>query len=315
LIYDLLVIGDEQEGTERSLSAARMGRRVGVVGLDDASASLDLMRRAVDRIVECDVVTMESLRAEVTRLIRSQTLLQRAMADRLGIERISGKAQFVTDSSVEIVDGGSSRIVTANEIIVACGTKSRQPASFQCDGRRVLVSESLLELDHMPRSSIIVGAGATGLATAMLLAKLGVEVTVIDEHLVLFDVCRALDGSFEEIPLLPIAFRLGEEVIGTELRPDRRVAARFASGRVLTSDAIVVCVGRVGKTETLNLEAVGVGLDERGRLWCDSTGHTWSPRILAVGDVVGYPSLNHGVRAERRPIAGVALAGSRNDQV
>ena len=65
------------------------------------------------------------------------------------------------------------------------------------------------------------------------------------------------------------------------------MTARLASGRVVTADTILICVGRAGKTNGLRLEAAAVGLDDRGRLWCDEQGQTWAPGITAVGDVAG----------------------------
>ena len=288
--YDLLVIGDEREGIECAIGAAQRGLRVAIVCPRQLSISLDVIREAVDQVLKSSRVTMESLRVEVARLARQQSETQRDQMNQLGIEVLFGAARFVSDSTVEITECGDRRIVSATEFVVACGTKSRQPASFQGDEQRILPAESLLTLKELPQSSIVIGAGTTGLAVAILLARLGVEVMVIDDHISLFDVCNALDARFDEIQSLPIAFRLGDEVIGTTVRSDQQATARLASGRVMMADTIVVCVGRVGDTEQLNLEEVGVGVDERGRLWCDHLGQTWSPRIVAVGKIVGFQS-------------------------
>ena len=87
---------------------------------------------------------------------------------------------------------------------------------------------------------------------------------------------------------LDIAFRLGDEMIGVETRGDDSVAVRLASGKVFIAQTALVCVGRVGETESLNLEAAGVGVDERGRVWCDAKGGTWASHITAVGNIVGF---------------------------
>jgi NAD(P) transhydrogenase len=290
--YDLLVIGNDQEGFRRAISAARIGRCVAVIIPAENSVSLDLIRIASESVARSSTVTMPALREKVRKLKQSQSVAQLAELERAGIEVISGEPQFVGDSSVEFIVDGIRTTMTALEIIVACGTKSRQPVSLPCDGQSVLVTESLLDLEQIPRSSIVVGAGTTGLMTAILLAKWGVDVTVVDEKNNLLDVCRAIEGAFAEVVSLPIAFRLGDEVIGTAVRSDRQVTARLASGRVLAADTIIVCVGRVGNTETLNVEAAGIGLDERGRIWCDRQWRTWSPQVIAIGDVVSNPYLS-----------------------
>ena len=96
------------------------------------------------------------------------------------------------------------------------------------------------------------------------------------------------DARLFEMQSLDIAFRLGDEVIGVETRGDNRAAVGVARGKVFVADVVLVCVGRIGETDRLNLEAVGVGLDERGRVWCDADGGTWASHIKAVGDVVGF---------------------------
>ena len=300
MTYDLLVIGDEREGIDRAISAAREGRRVAVIGARDTIPSLDVLQRAADHLAELPAVTMAAWRAEVTRLTRCQMLADCAEMECLGIDRVSGKVQFVSETSIEVVDCGESRVLSGARIVVACGTRSRLPASLQCDGRFVLGVESLLELDDVPQSVIVVGAGETGLAAAILLAKLGVEVTVVDEHVSLREVCGIFDGSFDAVQSLQIAFRLGDEVIGTERRLDLQAAVRLSSGGVLTADAILICVGREGKTDGMNLEVAGVGLDERGRLWCDARGQTWSSRIVAVGDIVGFSCQSARLRTDGR---------------
>ena len=287
MIYDLMVIGDEQEGVERAIGAAEVGQRVVVIRSHDESVSIAMIRRGAEKISGSASVTMWKLREVVSRLIRFETQAVQKDMERLGIEIVTGQPQFISDSAVEIWDGAMRRVMTAEKIVVACGTESRQPASFGCDGHRVLVPESLLNLVEIPKSSVVVGAGTIGLSTAILLGRLGVEVTVVDENGSLLEICRALDGSLDEIPSLPIAFRLNDEVIGTTLRSDGQVTARLASGRVVTADTILICVGRAGKTNGLRLEAAAVGLDDRGRLWCDEQGQTWAPGITAVGDVAG----------------------------
>ena len=296
--YDLLVIGNEREGIERAFSSARSGRNVAAAEDEAiASPSLELLHAAAENLVASGDVSIESWRAEVERLTCCQAESDHAEMDRLGIERMSGTILFDSDASVNIASGGKNRLVSAMEIVVACGTRSRQPASFHMDGRFVLGIESLLAMPAIPHSVVVVGAGSTGINAAILLSKLGIEVTVVDEHEHLHDICGMFDGSFAGVQHLNIAFRLGEEVIGTGLRADMSAVVRMNSGRVLTADAILVCVGREGKTESLNLEAAGVGLDERGRVWCDGQGRTWAKRIVAVGVVAGVSSFDATRRA------------------
>ena len=334
MLYDLLVIGDEREGIGRAIAAAQLGRRVAVISDPDTAPSLKLLNQAVEnltgnwrvtakeqdpslarragvitaRSAKLRVSTMLAFRTEVEQLWRRQNSTDHSLMDSLAIDRISGNAQLVSERSVRIIGGCHPQVVSATEIVIACGTKSQQPVSFHCDGQRVFVVESLLELTSVPRSTIVVGAGETGFAAAILLARLGSEVTVIDDHFSLFEICRMFGDSFDVIQKLHIAFRLGEEeAIGVEQRFENQKIVRLASGREMAAEVILACVGREGRTDGMNLESAGVGFDERNRVWCDGYGKTWSPRIVAVGSVVGFTGVAERLsvlrNSESNPVA------------
>ena len=287
--YDLLVVGQSREGVQRAISVAQSGRRAAIVKVPHPAFSLDLMSAALQNLDGQGPVTMDSWRAEVTRLTRCQTLTDDSELNRAKVARLEGASRFISRTQVDVANGNESQIVSASEIVIACGTRSWRPECLRGDPRFVLTVESLLRLRDIPQTIIVVGAGESGLSAATMFATLGVEVTVVDEHVNLLDVCSESEAPIDAAQSLNIAFRMNDEVIGTELLPDLQVAVRLASGRTLVADAILVCVGLEGNTAGLDLESVGVGVDERGRLWCDSFGRTWSSSITAIGDVVGFP--------------------------
>jgi NAD(P) transhydrogenase len=287
--YDLLVIGEDRCGIERAMASARSGDRVGVVKPRNSMTSLDTMRLAAFNIAENGRTSMAAWRAEAARLNGCQCFAENAELDAAGVELIYGSASFKSSSIVEVRGRDDRREVSCREFVLACGCRSRLPRYLQENGRFVVTLETLLNLNDVPRSMIVVGGGESGLSAAIMLAGLGVEVTVVDEHATLSELCGLFDAKFDAIQTLNIAFRLDDEVVGTELRPNRQTAVRLASGRVLAADAVLVCLGKEGNTEGLNLDAVGVGIDEHGRVWCDPDGQTWTSHISAVGDVVGFP--------------------------
>lgn len=291
--YELLVIGNGREAIDGAIASARRGQRVALVetkAVVSEAASIEVLRQAVNHLAKVGSTSMSELRNEVDRIGRCQRAADRAELECLGVDVFSGDVQFVAADTVEVRSGDDVISIQADNVLVACGTKSARPGHIRFDGRLVVDVESLLTLDELPRSMIVVGAGETGLDYALLLGSLGVDVTVIDEKANAFDVCGGLmdDARLFEMQSLDIAFRLGDEVIGVETRTDDRTAVRLASGKVFVAEAVLVCVGRVGQTGALNLEAAGVGLDERGRVWCDADGGTWASHIKAAGDVVGF---------------------------
>ncbi len=292
MFYDVLVIGNEEEGLDRAISAARVGRRVGIVAENRESVSLNHMRCAAMSLQRSanGGWTMGDWRQAAIWLSQEEAVARLATMEQLGIERLEGTARLISSASVEVADAGVRNVIFAKEIVLACGTRSRQPVSFACDGVRVLVAESLLNLDALPQTSIVIGAGSTGVMTASLLADLGVETTLVDERASLLDLFGRFDQLLTKNRAEKMTFRFGEEAIGAELgiHHDSLPSVRLSTGRLLFADVILVCVGREGNTDQMQLDAVGVGVDEHGRLWCDGQGKTWCSQITAVGDLIGF---------------------------
>jgi len=295
--YDLLVIGNDRAGFERAIEVAHEGGRVAIIASSVAAPTMSLLQSAADNVAGRGTVSLPAWKDEVTRLYRCQLAVAQAELDCLGIECLTGSVKFLTSTSVEVSTDDSICTLTSRQIVVACGTRPRQSRTCAVDAQLVMNADSLLGLVDLPRSTIVVGAGPTGLAAAVLLATLGVEVTIVDEHGSIFDICTAFDGTFAAAQSLNIAFRLGDEVIGTERRPDLQAAVRLASGRAYVADVVIVCIGREGDTLGLDLEQAGVGLDEHGRVWCNADGTTWAATITAVGSVIGFPRTNAVVAA------------------
>lgn len=289
--YDQIVIGAGRDAIAQAITAAGQGRTVALVTPADSS-SLDtrILRQAVEQVIRSGAVSMSALRTEVARLAQEQKLANQEELARAGIDTIMGEVQFVDATTITVQHGIVIERLTAQTIVLACGTKAASVARFGGDGAAVFTAENWLSLEKLPQSMVLVGAGKTGLEHAILLSRLGVEVIVVDEHSNVFELCGGLMNlDLFEAQSLGITFRLNDEVIGVESRSSGpQAAVRLASGRSLIADTVMICTGRVGHTDGLNLESVGVGLDEEGRTWCDTNGCTWVPNIMAVGEVVGF---------------------------
>lgn len=285
--YDRLILGSGQVATDAAIAAARDGRHVAIAASTDSPAdwmTAKILRQAADRLIPTGYVSMSALRREAGRIIEIQRETARNELSRRCVDRYFGLVRFMSTNTISVGD----QTLAGNEIILACGTRTAQFGHIPFDSQTVLSAEQLLSRPELPESIIIIGAGKYGLEHAVVLARLGVRITIIDEHVNMFDLCGGLMG----LPLLEaqvhnIAFRLGDEVIGIE--PSEPLACvRLASGRILKAEAILICAGREGRTDDLGLDSVGVGLDEHGRVWCDAQGRTWNPQIIATGEVIGF---------------------------
>lgn len=321
--YDLLVIGRGLAAQQAALAAAGMNKRVaiverngqssGEVSLHAGSIRSKTVREAILRLTgnrrnevddnpdgESRPITMDDLRREVDQLIRHELDAVGDQLERHGVESLTGDARFVSSHEVEITGPDGQSVVRADRILIACGTRPARPGYIPFDGELVFDADEIFNLNRIPRSMIVVGGGTTGVEYATLFATLGVQVTVVDGRERLLDFCdrEIVDALLDHARSLGVVFRLGEEVIGVDRLQNETAAVCLEGGEQLIGETVLVCVGRVGNTDELNLQAAGLEPDERGRLWCNEDHQTWASHIYGAGDVVGFPA-QAGVSTEQ----------------
>ena len=141
----------------------------------------------------------------------------------------------------------------------------------------------------------MVGAGVVGIEYASMFAALDVQVTVIDQRprpLEFLD-AEIVDELIHQMRKSDVTFRCGETVSRIDVvdSPQRKALVSLESGKHVAADVILFSAGRVGATETLGLQPIGIVPDNRGRLAVDDRYRTSVPNIYAAGDVIGYPAL------------------------
>ena len=176
------------------------------------------------------------------------------------------------------------------------GTKATRDNAIAFDGQRILASDDILDLDRIPKTLVVVGAGVVGCEYASMFAALGVRVTIVDKRPRMLDFIDAeiVDTLVHHLRQNRVTFRLGEEVSAIE-RIDtdfgEQVRIHLVSGKKLTAEKALYSIGRSGATSALNLETVGIEPASRGRLTVNENYQTSVPHIYAVGDLIGFPSL------------------------
>src|SRR5262249_43633591 len=159
----------------------------------------------------------------------------------------------------------------------------------ESDDRTITTSDSVLNLEQLPRSMVVVGAGVIGIEYASMFAALGVQVTVIDQRprpLEFLD-HEIVDELIHQMRKSDVVFRCADAVEQTEVvgQTQRQGLLRLASGKHLVADVVLFSAGRMGATTDLNLAAAGLQADERGRLQVNEKYQTAVPHIAAAGDV------------------------------
>src|SRR5260370_8559653 len=147
-------------------------------------------------------------------------------------------------------------------------------------------------MSELPRTLIVVGGGVIGVEYASMFALLDVRVILVEkrQRLLEFADSEIVEALSYHLRDARVTMRLGEEVQSVEEAPGG-VAANLVSNKRIAGDALLHAVGRQGTGDDLNLSAVGLQPDERGRLNVNEHFQTSQPNIYAAGDVVGFPSL------------------------
>lgn len=313
--YDLLVIGSGPGGQRAVVAAAKLGRRVAVADRPDMIGGVCIntgtipsktMREAVlylTGLTQRDLygqsyrlkeeITVADLAARTQHVVGRETDVIRNQLTRNRITLLAGTGRFTDEHTVVVRDvTGRDRAVTADRIVIATGTRPARPASVEFDDRTVVDSDSILNLDKVPRSMVIVGAGVIGVEYASMFAALGTKVTVVEQRERMLEFCDAevVESLKYHLRDLAVAFRFGETVASVESRPKGTITV-LESGKKIPADTVMYSAGRQGLTDELDLGKAGLSADRRGRITVDEHYRTSVPHIYAVGDVIGFPAL------------------------
>lgn len=220
---------------------------------------------------------------------------------------IAGPGKLFLDAA-----GQPRRTISARNIIVATGSRPMSIKGFDIDEKTVLSSSGVLAMTSLPKSMIILGAGAIGCEFAYVMNAFGVRVVLVEmaEHILPSEdseVARVLDASFR---------KAGVEVLTKARALSWRKAANGVavtiavdgSSKELSGDVILAAFGRTPNTDGIGLDVVGVALDRRGCIVTDDCCRTNVPHVFAIGDVTASPALAH-VASREAEIAVEHIAG------
>lgn len=319
--FDLLCIGSGPAGQRAAIQAAKFGKRAAVVEkrpsmggvcLDMGTIPSKTFREAVWSLSQCvgglNGASTPRLDGENMRRLPVEALLQRMQTVgrresqvieqqlfRNEVHMIRGEASFVDSHTVLVTAGEGRRSVTAEKIVIAVGTYPASPPGVPADGDLILTSDDLVRLQRIPKKLVVVGGGIIGIEYASMFAALQSQVILVDkrDRLLEFLDRESVDELMQQMRKQRVTFRLGEAVERLDVTTGnpRQAVVHLESGKMIVADQVLFSVGRLGATSRLNLDAVGLKPDDRGRLTVDRQFRTAVPHIFAVGDVIGYPSL------------------------
>ena len=239
-------------------------------------------------------ISAHDLSSRVDVVLQREIDVVRAQLKRNSITTLNGMARFEDAHTIEI-EGGEGQIsrITADTILIACGTRPAENPLIVTDGQRVFNSDQLLHLPLIPRELIVVGGGVIGLEYAAMMTALSTRVTLIDQRPTLLDFAdhEIIESLCHHLREEGVTFRLGEQVKSVTRENGDRVIAHLESGKTVKGDALLYAVGRQANSDLLRLEAAGIAADARGKISVNENFQTNVPHIYAAGDVIGFPAL------------------------
>ena len=333
--YDLICIGSGPAGQRAAIQAAKLGKKavviekqqcIGGVCIETGTIPSKTFREAVRHLYAQPYLdgtdpdgyaprlrpTMSQLISHVGRVIQREMHIIGDALGRNNVELVHGLASFVDPHTVRVDAVHGHRLLTADHILLAVGTRPSKPQSIEPDRQTVITSDEVLTLQQLPRTLAVVGAGVIGIEYASMFAALGVHVTVIDQRprpLEFLDQ-EIGDELIHQLRKSDVMFRCGDAVEHIDMvqTPQRQGLLQLASGKYLVADVILFAAGRVGATDALHLEVVGLAADQRGRLQVDSSYRTAVEHIWAAGDIIGFPALA-ATSSEQGRLAACAMFG------
>ncbi|CDZ28015.1 Si-specific NAD(P)(+) transhydrogenase [Neorhizobium galegae] len=331
--YDLIVVGSGPAGRRAAIQAAKLdkkvlvveqGKRVGGVSVHTGTIPSKTLRETALNLsgwrergfygkayrVKQEISAEDLRRRLLITLDHEVEVLEHQFA-RNRVQSIRGKATFVTPDTMAIAkDDGDVMHVMGKSILLAVGTKPFRPDYMPFDGKTVLDSDELLEIEQLPRSMVVIGAGVIGIEYATIFSALDAAVTVIDPKSTMLDFIdkEIVEDFTYQLRDRNMKLLLGQKADKVERLADGKVMVHVDSGRQIITDMVLFAAGRMGATDTLNLAAAGLEADSRGRLRVNpETFETSVPGIYAAGDVVGFPSLASTSMEQGRVAARVAV--------
>lgn len=212
-----------------------------------------------------------------------------------GIEQVVGQGVIKNAGTLAVtLPDGAQREIHANALVIATGSSWPNLPQFPIDGRQIVTSQQILDLTQVPARLAILGGGVEGCEFAALYSGLGTQVTILElmpRLLPLED--EEISSTIErELKKRGVTVVTGTTVEKAE-RSSESLVLSLKDGTTITTEKLLVSVGRGFNSQGIGLEQVGVALGRRGEVLVDEHLRTNVPDIYAIGDVTGKAMLAH----------------------
>ena len=322
--YDVVVIGSGPGGYVAAIRAAQWGLKTAVVEKDPFLGGTclhvgciptkvflhhadiyDHFKRAEEFGFEVKDVKINwpAILARKDKIVKKHAGGIGLLFKKNKVESITGWGKIAGPGRVSVEKDGKTTELETTNVLLATGSEARSLPGVEIDGKTVLTNREILLLSEIPKSMIVVGAGAVGVEFASIFRTFGTEVTILEA------LPRVVPLEDEEIsPELEKAFKKKGIRIETEskveaVKKDANGATvtfkdKTGKSQTISAEKVLIAVGRRPLTENIGLEKTKAKV-ERGYIHTNAYMETDEPHLYAIGDIVaGQPQLAHAASME-----------------
>ncbi len=313
--YDLVVIGSGPAGEKGAAQAAYFGKRVALIErgavlggacintgtvpsktLRESALYFSGLRQrglyGIDYSLREGLTVRDFMHRKDVVVERERDKVQKNIGAH-HIDLLWGQARFEDAHTVAVVNAdGNAERVSGEVILIATGSRPHRPSEIPFDDKFIFDSDTILEMDRIPQSMVVVGGGVIGCEYASIFTAMGVKVALVDgrDRLLPFLDAEISERLRERLAGLGLQFFFQERLAQLE-RAAGGIRMKLQSGKTVEMETALFAAGRRGAVDGLELEKAGLSLNQRGYIEVNQDYRTAVPNIYAAGDVIGFPAL------------------------
>jgi len=330
--YDLIIVGSGPGGYVAAIRAAQLGMKVACVekeptlggtclniGCIPSKALLNSSEKYVEMTTHAAKhgIKVGKVDLDLSTLMQRKDKIVKQLTTGIGflfkknkITYLNGTASFVDKQNIK-VKSSKELTLSANNFIIATGSSSMERPGITVDEKQIVTSTGALSLSAVPKTMLVIGGGYIGLEMGSVWSRLGTKVTVVEK---LDRIVPTMDGEIatefmKSLQKQGLEFKLSHKVVATKSgSKDVEVTMESEKDKKQVKDkfnVVLMSIGRKPNTEELNLEKIGVKLNDQHAIEVDQHFKTSVDGIYAIGDVAPGPMLAH--KAEEEGVACVEI--------
>ena len=338
--FDLIVIGAGPGGYVAAIRGAQLGMKVACVekektlggtclniGCIPSKALLNSSEKFIEISNHADEhgISIGKVDLDLSKLMQRKNKIVKQLTSGIGflfkknkITHLQGSASFVDKKTIKVSSSEGDKNYSATNFIIATGSSSIAIDTIPVDEKQIVTSTGALALEEVPQSLLVIGGGYIGLEMGSVWSRLGSKVTVVEA---LDRIVPTMDEEIakefmKSLKKQGLEFKLSHKVTSTKVSKSGVEVSMETSEKkqiIEKYDVVLMSVGRKPNTDGLNLEEIGLKLNERKAIEINSQFKTNIDSIYANGDVVPGPMLAH--KAEEEGVACVEFINGQKPHI